>query len=910
MSKGNIITPLIPDENIEDNKYLDNYFKIDSKNTFSIGNSENANDKLNKLLEDNKEFIEEYLDSNNKIISLFYEKIYKTDTDSFNISVTISKQLRKSLNINKNMIDEKLDYFINKKMEYKSSKEFKLDRENTFYLGYILSYAYSKFSSFKINNEKDLISNVDKTKKEHIDLLTTFYSESIGNENLPNRYSKVLFCKKNKTNFNLPGVYILLINAFIYIKDIEIDFNFDEQLTKDEVNLFIISLLNLQYIFSDKINIKVNLINEGLQCLVYRRFYKELFKNTKFGNFKMIYMNKDDIYKKKWDFETEFLLEKHRKINKNYSNQNNDTTAEDNTSTNMNTNDNSNNSNSNTPKTPDKDNIFNSSYSNNKLSEENNSKYYKSDKNVCKTLNLSNSKIEANNSMTNYLNSSINARSNLTKSIINKTQINNSSKSLVRLSNNPNEKDNDLHYDQIIEAYKNTIGLILLTIDSLYNITNMRRLDLIINDCYQSEIYSFLYNYCSVEVSRRFHMVDILINKVKTLEQLNIELNILDHITFSKILSFIDNNSSLTSLKISFFSSDVTYYRQTIYKLYYQNINTKATSISEILDYILPYFTENLEVLFELIKKKDLKTIAANFDTPDLIEINNPYMNTIFKFLMNIIFLVDNPKSHVEKLVILSPSTKFDSRFLPSIENILEDINFEDNNKVLTELSLHLQLFMVKNIKNLITERLISLNIGDCDICTFKELTKYLTSYKFSKNSFLKKLSISLLDSIIEYTNDIKNIFYKIFSIKIKQLTELNLYTNIYMTKDTYIDLFDIFRNNWTSKLRLILNPKTEFDPIYLEEEKNKIKFLVSHTLEEKLLSKDELITRNKIFYDKEKKMVKECYKNDDIYWLVWRLFNKKGKNKPQVNQKDIIFNVLQYLYFTKNIEISHKLED
>jgi hypothetical protein len=272
--------------------------------------------------------------------------------------------------------------------------------------------------------------------------------------------------------------------------------------------------------------------------------------------------------------------------------------------------------------------------------------------------------------------------------------------------------------------------------------------------------------------------------------------------------------------------------------------------------------------------------------------------------------LVDNPKSHIEKLVILSPSTKFDSRFLPSIENILEDINFEDNNKALTELSLHLQLFMVKNIKNLITERLIILNIGDCDIYTFKELTKYLTSYKFSKNSFLKKLSISLLDSIIEYTNEIKKIFYKIFSIKIKQLTELNLYTNIYMNKDTYLDLFDIFRNNWTSKCRLTLNPKTEFDPFYLDEEKNKIKFLVSHTLEDKLLSKDELITRNKIFYDKEKKVIKECYKNDDIFWFVWRVLNKKGKNKPQTNQKDIIFNILQYLYFTKSIEINHKLED
>ena len=36
--------------NIEDNKYLDNYFKIDSKNSFSIGNSENANDKLSFYL--------------------------------------------------------------------------------------------------------------------------------------------------------------------------------------------------------------------------------------------------------------------------------------------------------------------------------------------------------------------------------------------------------------------------------------------------------------------------------------------------------------------------------------------------------------------------------------------------------------------------------------------------------------------------------------------------------------------------------------------------------------------------------------------------------------------------------------------------------------------------------------------
>ena len=73
------------------------------------------------------------------------------------------------------------------------------------------------------------------------------------------------------------------------------------------------------YIFVNELNVKVNLINEELQCLVYRWFYRELYNNTKNYNFKMIYLNKDDIYKKKWDFKTEFLLEKHRRKNKDNS---------------------------------------------------------------------------------------------------------------------------------------------------------------------------------------------------------------------------------------------------------------------------------------------------------------------------------------------------------------------------------------------------------------------------------------------------------------------------------------------------------------------------------------------------------------------------------------------------------------
>ena len=290
----------------EEEEYLeeDNYFKIDEKNTFSVGDGEESKDKLYKILNDNDDFILEYYEMQNKILSLFYEKIYKTDSDPFNICHIISKQLMKSLNIHSKNVDEKLDYFINKKtFDYKYSKKFNFDKENIQYLGYILSYSYNKFSSFKINNGKDLKANVDLTKEKKTDALTLFYAYYLDTQKPNEECSKTLFWKKKSHEFNIPGTFIFLINIFIYIETIEINFNFEEEdLTKVDVNLFIISILNIQYIFPQKINVKINLINEELQCLVYRRFYKELFMNTKIENFKMIYMNKDDIYKKKMGF--------------------------------------------------------------------------------------------------------------------------------------------------------------------------------------------------------------------------------------------------------------------------------------------------------------------------------------------------------------------------------------------------------------------------------------------------------------------------------------------------------------------------------------------------------------------------------------------------------------------------------
>ena len=893
----------------EEDEYLeeDNYFKIDEKNTFSIGDAEESKDKLYKILNDNDDFIIEYYEMQKKIISIFYEKVYKTDTDPFNICHQLSKQLMKSLNIHKNIVDEKLEYFINKKTyDYKYSKKFEFTKENLQYLGYILSYSYNKFSSFRINNSKDLKANVELTKKEKTDVLTLFYAHCFDIGKSQEECSKTQFWKKNCPNLHLPGTFVFLINIFIYIETIEININFKEdKLTKEDVNLFILCILNLQYIFVQKLNVKVNLINEELQCLVYRRFYKELYINTRGDNFKMIYMNKDDIYKKKWDFETEFLLEKYKVKNKdNYEKTFNNETLIDEPN------------NNNVYSTPNKDDYLNNTYT---IINKHAEPYSTKNNNLLRSVNpninnvsMFSIKEEINN---NDLNLSTRQKSKkLGKSFLSNKTL--SSISINKMVNNPNGIFENLHYDVIIEKFKKTLGLILLTIDSLNKITNMKRLDLIINDCYKSELQFYLHNYCSTEVNNKFHIVDILINKVRNLEDFNIEINILDHITFNKILSFLNYNLSMTSIKISFFSSDATYLRQTIYKIYYQNIGgQKGVSISNIVNMILPRFVENLEVLFELIKLKDFKKIAVNFDTPTIIDTNDYYMNTIFKFIMNLLFLVDNPNTRIEKLIILSPRTKFDSRFLPSIDNILEDINFNDNNKFLNELSIQLQLCMLKNIKNLITERLIILNIGECDIYTFRELIKFLTSYKFCKISPLEKLNISLINSIINYTNEIKFLLFKIFSIKLKQLIEFNVYTNIYMNKEIYSYCIDIFRYNWISKCGLILNHKSDID---IKDDNNSnsiddITYLVPHGLEDKLLSNDDLVYRNKIFNDKDKKNIIDVDKDDNIYWIVRKIYNKKyqiyGKNIKVRSKKEIIFNTLKYLYFTKKVDIKHFLE-
>ena len=331
---------------------------------------------------------------------------------------------------------------------------------------------------------------------------------------------------------------------------------------------------------------------------------------------------------------------------------------------------------------------------------------------------------------------------------------------------------------------------------------------------------------------------------------------------------------------------------------------------TSLLNELLPYFVENLEVLFELIRTKidKFKILSFNFDIPEIIAINQRYLLVILKFILNILFLVDNHKSLIKKLVILSPKTILDSRYMLNIENIISSINMDVNNKQISELSLQFQFYQIKSINNFVSHNLTSLKLGDMDIPTFKVLTRFLCSYKFFQSSNLRTLTIGLLYFITYFNKEIEFLFNEIFSIKIKTLLEITVYSNILIKEQNTFN--KILESNWISSCNLFLNEKSETFWIQnlQNQKKNKIKdkkilYLLHHELEE------EKLTRNEVMLRKKRKITQtDCTIAFYLRYLLIFKYSKKMRIKlSYYDQKNIIFNILKFLFFTKKAKIEYK---
>ena len=458
---------------------------------------------------------------------------------------------------------------------------------------------------------------------------------------------------------------------------------------------------------------------------------------------------------------------------------------------------------------------------------------------------------------------------------------------------------------------------------------NITKLDLLSNDFYNNDLIIYLNDRFGIDVisiDSEFHILDLLYNKTKNLDLLNIEINSLDILSFDKILGIIYKNQSLTSLKLSLFSSDVSYLIITLYKAYEEiktseEINNYALNESKnftidkfekkIVDDIALCFIENINLLFEIIKNKNnLEVLGFNFDLPEILVHNMNYKLPIIKFILNIIFLIDNNenknKNKIKKLTLLSPKTIFDDRFENNINDIFKDIKLY-NNKTIEELNIQVQLYNIIYIKNIISTNLIKLSIGDLDIITFEKLVNYLTSYEFSSKSLLTDLSIQTIKNIISFDIKVKLILRKLFNIQITNLYELKLFTNLIIKdKMDYLYLIKIIQNNWIPSYVIIFNENSKDILLKYNSFKKEIPFIASNSIQQQHFNDVGVNTLNK------NKNNKKSYTNEEVFWILKYIlycrYSNYALNFTEI--KEIIYSILKYLYLTPNINLNHKIEE
>ena len=909
------------DEKISINNNL--YINIDSKNILEETSEiqlEMVNQRISDINGIKSNSSENEISKENltkQITKKFLDKLYpKCDTSARKISLLISQEIRSSKKFSKDGIEEYINYFYALRHDIKYSKALKLTTEVFRNLGYILSYIYGKFTQFSMKESGGIKECIKKILENNVDVLTDFFFYCEENKMDPIKSKKTQVWKNLRKKYEIPPELIFLINIFHRMNILDINIEFDgEELGEEDIKLFTITILNINYILPKLEHLNLNFVHNKLQFFLYKRYYKKIFNLFNLINGGQETIKKNQIsnhslmYNIKWDFENDFNLIEHRKNgNSNgilgvakikfddYSIlcfiQEKNFKAE----------------------TTGKRRIFNSlAYSSNKISS--------STDNLIKVTKKDKNKIEIKNSL---------FKQNFDDFELVLEDETSSLKTSSKANKNKNKKEekgqnNKKEYIQLLENNSGVFDIMLMTICGTTKIESVKKLNLLSNDFYNKDLINYMIKNYGVNIASiddEFHVLDMLYNKTTDLDLLNIEINSLDIISFDKIMGIICKNQSLNSLKLSFFSADVSYFTITLLKVYEQikkNEEIKRYVMNEgknftidgfenkIVNDISVFFIDNLFLLFEIIKNKNnLEVLGLNFDLPNILINNMNYRIPIFKLILNIIILIDNKEqkkiNKIKKLTLLSPYTTFDSRKENSIDIIFKDIRIYKNCNTLKELNLECQFYNIKYLKNIISPNLTTLSIGDLDLFSFNELTNYLTSYNFSTKSELVYLSIKLLNKIIYFNTELKNVLKNLFNIKIKSLLELKLFTNIIIeNKISYSYLIKAMSNNWIPAYTIILNENETTNDI-INENNGKTFFLVSKSIENFIKKKERK--------DSYKNKIEIKVDENEIFWILKYIFNCKYSNQSLnfFEIKNLIFTILKYLYLTSNAIISYQI--
>ena len=886
------------------------YINIDSKNILEE-TSKNQLDLLNQRISEingiksnaeENEISKENLTK--QITKKFLEKLYpKCHTSTFKISLLITREIRSTKKLSKDSVEEYINYFFTLRHDIKYSRALKLTTEVFRNIGYILCCIYEKFTQFSTKESGGIKECIKRILENNIDVLTDFFYYCAENGLDPIKAEKTKVWKNLQKKYEIPPELIFLINIFHRITILDVNFEFDgEELGEEDIKLFTITILNINYILPKLEHLNLNFIHNKLQFYLYKRYYKKIFNLLKEGKEtikKNQIKNHSLMYSIKWDFEHNFNLNEYRK---------------------------------------------------NEISNEvlEVSKTIFDDYSILCFFQEKNFKAEINGKMRTF-NSLVYNNKNISSSTDNLIKVSKKDKNEVvtktslfkqnfddfelileevtsSLKSKKIQNNNKIEYVKILENNSGVFDIMLMTICGMTKIESVKKLNLLSNDFYNRDLINYMIKNYSVDVTsidEEFHILDMLYNKTTNLDLLNIEINSMDIISFDKIIGFICKNQSLNSLKLSFFSADVSYFTITLLKVYeeikkYEEIvryvikEGKNFTIdnfeNKIVNDISAFFIDNLSLLFEIIKNKNnLEVLGLNFDFPNILINNMNYRIPIFKLILNIIILIDNKEqknnNKIKKLTLLSPYTTFDSRTANNIDIIFKDIRIYKNCNVLKELNLQFQFYNIKHLKNIISPNLTILSIGDLDLFSFNKLVNYLTSYNFSTKSSLANLSIKLLNKIIYFNAELKNILKKLFSLKIKGLLELNLYTNIIIEKKiSFSYLIKAMSNNWIPSYTIILN-KNETTNKIVNENNYEIYYLISKSIENLIKEKERK--------DSNKNKIDVKADENEIFWILKYSFNCKYSSQSLnfFEIKNLIFTILKYLYLASIAKISYQIK-
>ena len=887
------------DNNINSSLGKYSYLKIDPSINFkkiTLDEIKAINDKLKKNNKDQlipkKEFI-------NEIIKIFLEKYYpKYEGNTSKINSIISSQIKSRQKLNKEKMEVYINYFYNAKENFKTSKILVLNKRIFRNIGIMLCYIYHKLKDYKIdtNGIKDYINTIISKK---INILSDYflYCNNCGTD--PMLLKKSYEWKKliKIYNYQVPPELIFLVNIFQNILKLEIDIEFgQDNLTQEDFQLYTMTLLNIEYVFPNLENISLNLVHKNLQEFINKQSIHKMTKlllNTEYTKKNYI---KDNIskYSIKWDFEAEFDLAYYNNIKTNSK--------------------------------KNRKHFPNEKYSNIIYFDEKeihttikSITTFQKNRKIIPPKNIADKNKKIND--TDFVDLEYDEFDNDAS-----TSTTNSSTDIYRVKAKQNinetKEEKNKQFFALVDKNKMIYDFILITFCCVSWNQIIRKLNIISNTFYTKGLIDNMRHFYDLDNQKKFHIFDILYNKQHGLNSLNIEFNSLDIFTFNKLLEIIYMNMTWSSINISFFSSDVSYLFSPLFQIYTEQLKStkeidefiikkgKNFTIEElekkIINDISGYFLDNLANLFEIIRnKKEIKELGFNFDIPSNIITNNNYKISIFKFLLNILMLVDNKesehKTNIKKLTLLAPKIVFDARKENSIDNFFENISLYKTSKTLMNLNIQFQFYRISNLKNLISRNLITLSLGDLDLYTFDNLLQYLTSYDFSINTNLSHLNIKLLRMITNFNIQMKLMLQRLFSINLKNLLELKLCTNLIIDKKAnYLFFLKLLHNNWIHSYVITLNKKSRLTVGFFNLFKNnKIFFLVSETIQ------------NIVFQDTFSLMRKHNFFSTEIFWILKRYLFKKQKeddiNVGKFGMQCIIFNILKYLFLTSNAKLEHQ---